>query len=109
MTDIIRTMIALKNEIKEKQDKLKVLQEELVNDENFKEADADWYRVMKKQKMFPKIREGVDTNELVDKFPDLTEVKINAKELSKDPDWQQYCEVKKSEYIEVRKIKEEEF
>jgi len=51
------------------------------------------------------LKPDIDQEEVVDKYPEAVEIKVNTKALSKIPEAQKLLEVQETEYLTVREKK----
>ena len=103
--ELVKKYIELKKKEKEIKEELQNVWALLID--NIEDAvEQDWYKISKWIRMSYKIKEDISEQEVIDKFPDAVDLKLNTKKISKLPDAKKYLEVEEKEYLSVRKIKD---
>ena len=76
--DLLKEYIKLKQQEKEIKQKLKQLQELLLQ-EDFEKEEVDNFVIQKVKRFKPKLKAGVDILEIQDKYPELIKVDVDVK------------------------------
>jgi len=100
----VKTLIEKKELIKKLQEEVKQIEQELLLDW-FEQEEVDDYIVKKQTRINFKLKPDIDQEEVVDKYPEAVEIKVNTKALSKIPEAQKLLEVQETEYLTVREKK----
>ena len=100
----IEKYIELKAKEKEIKNELKLLQPVVL--EELKDNEIhNWYRISKALKIGFKLKSWIDESKILEKFPEVTELKINIKELSKTQWAKSYLDVEEKSYLIVKEVK----
>ena len=69
-------------------------------------VDVEGYKLTKVTRRSVKLKNGVTVEEIMGKFPEAVDMKIDASKLGKIADAHEYLELSESKYLAVKKPKE---
>ena len=99
----LKELIQKKQELKKLQEEVKLLEAELLQ-EGIEQEQVDNYIIKKIMRVSYKLKKDVDTEEVMSKYPDAVELKVDTKALVKE--WaEEYLEEKETAYLQVKEIK----
>lgn len=107
MTDLAKRYEQLRQQKEQTEQAMKEVEQQII--EQWENLEWDAYNIKVITSRTPKLRDDIDKNDLMEKFPKAVENKLNIKELSKIPEAHQFLKEEEKSYLQARQRKDLDF